>query len=520
MIKYGYFLRFTKCYSRILALLCIVIITASCNTGNSPGDENVDISVIPVPKSVILKDGVLTLTGEVNISARGQNLRQVANVLGENLTRISNNEIDFQKEGKNPAINLTINSKLAPSAYRIKINKSVNIEGGSERSIIAATYTLLQLADKKGNELYFPKLVIEDQPDSEYRGLLIDLARNWHDVGEILKLIDLSAFYRLNYIQLHFTDYQSFTLPSRSFPDISTPGRHYTFEDLSLINKYARERGIDIIPEMDIPGHSMAMIKAYPDLFGIRDIDKNPYTVNMGKEEVYDALEKLINETIDAFPESPYYHIGGDEAIFHMLDHDPDVIAYMEKNRLGNDIHELYRHFLVRMNDIIKARGKRMCIWEGFRKNGTIEIPKDILVFEYESAFYLPCDLINDGYTVVNASWKPLYVVNEKKWSPGYIYSWNIYRWENWFDKVPSFIPIQCEPSPQLIGGQMCAWEQKQEQEFPSLRQRLAAFSERIWNIEKVKTEEEFMSDLASTDELLSKLLNDTRQDTVPAFDK
>ena len=353
------------------------------------------------------------MPANIIVSASGDQLDQASDLLVENLERISNKEININKGLNEPDINLAINSKLPVPAYRIKINKSISIEGGSLKSIIAGAYTLLQLADYKDKSLAFPRLTIEDQPDSQYRGLLIDLARNWHDIDEILKLIDMAAYYRLNYIQLHFTYYQSFTLPSKNFPEISTPDRHYSFEDLALIEKYARERGIDIIPEMDIPGHAMAMIKAYPDLFGIKDIDKNPYTVNMGKEEVYDALELLINETIDAFPESPYYHIGGDEAIFHMLDQDPDVISYMEKHRLGNDIHELYRHFLVRMNDIVKSRGKQMCVWEGFRKNGEVEIPKDILVFEYESAFYLPCDLISDGYTVINASWKPLYVVNE-----------------------------------------------------------------------------------------------------------
>jgi len=127
------------------------------------------------------------------------------------------------------------------------------------------------------------------------------------------------------------------------------------------------------------------------------------------------------------FKSTPYFHIGGDEARFTSVMQDPNVINYMKSNDLGNtDVHELYRHFLVRVNEMVKKYGKQTCIWEGFAREGEVEIPKDTIVFEFESLYHLPNELIDDGYTVVNTSWKPLYVVNEKKWEPKTIYDCNM----------------------------------------------------------------------------------------------
>ena len=156
-----------------------------------------------------------------------------------------------------------------------------------------------------------------------------------------------------------------------------------------------------------------------------------------------------------------------------------------------------------------------MCVWEGFRKEGQVPVPKDIIVYAFETNRYLPNDLVADGYTVVNTSWKPLYVVNKKKWEPKTIYNWNMWRWENWFPKAPSFTPIQVEEHPLIVGAQMCAWEQPEKVEFPSLRMRLPALNERIWNTEKQVPYEVFIQKLDETDKKLSLLVGDTRQDSL-----
>ena len=139
--------------------------------------------------------------------------------------------------------------------------------------------------------------------------------------------------------------------------------------------------------------------------------------------------------------------------------------------------------------------------------------------------YHLPSHLIEDGFTVVNTSWTPLYLVNGgvKKpraqravWSPETIYSWNVWRWEHWWDQAPVYKnPMQLEKTSQIIGGQMCSWEQAGEAEIPSLRKRLPVFIERVWNNKEKMPFEDFFVRVEKNDLKLSKIINDNRQDSI-----
>ena len=123
-----------------------------------------------------------------------------------------------------------------------------------------------------------------------------------------------------------------------------------------------------------------------------------------------------------------------------------------------------------------------MFVWEGFSRNGKIEIPKDITVFEFESLYNLPNHLVEDGYKLVNTSWMPLYIVRSGnpdpnvlplKWGPEKIYDWNMWKWENWWHKSSAYKnPIQLNRNKNVIGAQMCSWEQTDESEIPSIRKK------------------------------------------------
>ena len=165
-----------------------------------------------------------------------------------------------------------------------------------------------------------------------------------------------------------------------------------------------------------------------------------------------------------------------------------------------------------------------MLVWEGFRKEGEIKIPKDIIVFEFETLYNHPQNLIEDGYSVVNTSWTPLYAVyggvknkmaQRAVWSPERIYQWNKWRWEHFSKTVPAYSPIQLKETPQVIGGQMCSWEQSGDAEIPVLRKRLPLFSERVWNDKPSRSFEEIFSTVERTDKILSLLINDNRQDSI-----
>ncbi|GAB5524423.1 MAG: hypothetical protein Roseis2KO_22950 [Roseivirga sp.] len=500
---------------RILIFSVLSLWMASCDNTTSLIEKEVEPAVVPVPKEITTGPKTLILDANSKIYAAESELGPLTQLFADELSSGIGIALELsQNQDKYADIIFSLDTDLATDAYKIEVTDVVHVSGGSYQAVAMARSTLLQLVFEHNGALAIPQVSLADVPDTKYRGLMIDLARQWHSVETIKSLIDLASYYKSNYIHLHFTDYQSYTLPSKKYPKLSTEGRQYSFSDLESMEAYAQLRGITLIPEIDIPGHASSIVKAYPELFGLKDIDENPWTINMGKEEVYEALETIFEEIIPVFKSTPYIHIGGDEAIFHKVADDPDVKAYMKAHELGDDVHELYRHFLVRMNDIIKKQGKQMAVWEGFRKEGIVPIPKDMIVYEFETNRYLPGDLVADGYTVVNTSWKPLYVVNRKKFAPETIYNWNISRWENWFPRAPSFNPIQLESSPLIIGAQMCAWEQGQTVEFRSLRRRLPVMNERIWNTAKKESFEGFMNRLEMTDQRLSQLTGIAEQDS------
>ncbi len=500
----------------MIILFSLILILASCDNSSQTQEQEHKTHLLPQPKQLQKQDQILILTADSRSFSSNDQIRELLQLFSEELNLIVGHNLEQEyKMSSNSDVIFELDDQLEKEEYQISITHQIQVKGGSYQALTLAKNSLLQMAFLNEEALAFPLLEIKDKPDANYRGLMLDLARQWHEIETIEKVIDMAVFYKVNYLHLHFCDYQSYTLPSKVLPKLSTEGKTYSFEELNSLEAYANLRGITIIPEIDIPGHSSPFVEKYPEFFAIDAIDENPWIINMGKEEVYEKLDLLIEEICGIFKSTPYFHIGGDEAIFHKVMEDASVKEYLAQKELGDDVHELYRHFLVRLNEMVKKQDKQMCVWEGYRRDGQVEIPKDILVFEFETNRYLPNHLVKDGYHVVNTSWKPLYVVNKKKWEPKTIYAWNMWRWENWYPKAPSFTPIQVEQTPLIIGAEMCAWEQAGASEIPSLRKRLPAMMERIWNTQEKIPYPIFMEQLNETDRRLSLLISDDRQDPI-----
>ena len=516
-----------------LLILLILVFALSCEIKHDDQSIKFNNLIVPIPKNIQIhsQDEFVVLNKNIPIFCNQPQLYSLVDVLKNDLQNLSGIDFNFSNVNKEAAdLIFEIDSNLQSEEYNVNTIQKVILKGGSYRALAMAKSTLVQILKINNNLIYCPIVKISDKPDSEYRGLLIDLARMWHDIPTLKKIIDLAAFYKINYLQLHLSDDQSFTFPSEKYPKLSTPDRPYSKHDFRDLVNYAKMRGIIIIPELDIPGHSRQFVEIYPEIFGVKNklLQTNPSksnVINIANEEVYNAIDDIIGEIIDVFDTSPFFHIGGDEANLSLYENVPEVINFMEKHDLGTDVHELFRYFIVRMNEIVKKHGKKMFLWEGFRREGKIKIPRDITVFEFETMYHLPGDLIEDGFSVVNTSWMPLYLVNggvkqprarRGMWSPEKIYSWNIWRWENWWEKSPVYKkPIQLEKTDQIIGGQMCSWEQAGSAEIPTLRKRLPIFIERVWNNEKRAPFEEFYLKVEANDVKLSKIINDSRQDTV-----
>lgn len=437
------------------------------------------LPVVPRVAEWMGEGGSLSLQNGFQVDVAEHPLNPIASILKEDFYLLTG--VRAESSTSSCTIRLEIDELKENEEYQVIIEENVTIRGGSYAAVSMGTVTLLQALNAS---LEVPRGEIMDRPASGYRGVMLDLARSWHDVSTLKDVINLCRWYKINHLHLHLTDDQSFTFPSTKYPELATEGRSYTQDELKALNQYAYERGVILVPEIDVPGHATPFINKRPDLFGIAEPNRNPYTISMGKEEAYVALGFIFEEVAEIFTHSPYIHIGGDEAFFAGMEDDPETLAYMEQHNLPS-LDELFRHFLVRLNGLVRAQGKQTVVWAGFSEKGEIEIPRDMVVMHWESQYYDPQRLLDDGFTVINATFKPLYVVNNRKWDPDYIYTqWNKQRWESWAGTGPKFQGSEVRSNDRLIGASMSAWEQDQRNQVLRLRSRIPAMGERLWNQE------------------------------------
>ncbi len=444
----------------------------------------------------------MTLGRQSRVVAGGAALVPLAKVVAGEVAQLSGLQLTaVQGAAGERDISLVLDAAMPSEAYELNVGASAVVRGGSYAAVAMGTATLLQ--SLRGSSL--PHMQVQDRPLASYRGLLIDTARRWHTLETLKKLVVLCRWYKINHMQLHLTDDQSFTFPSRAFPSLATPDRHYTLDQIAELVTFARDRGVAILPELEMPGHSAAAVGGLPERVACDPPAGNALCPS--HEQTYETMDTLIGEMCQAFPASPYFHIGADEVVKTAWESCTRCKAFMAEHGLEST-EELYRHFIVRMNKIVKRHGRKMIVWEGFAKTGKIPIPTDITVMIFECHYNLPPDVLAGGYQVINTAWQPLYVVNARNWTPEHIYGWNMYRWEHWYHISPAFEkPIQVQPTDQIIGAQMCAWEQPDELELPSLRHRVPAMAERIWNPQAGRTFADFEARLKDTDAKLDKLL-------------
>lgn len=156
-------------------------------------------------------------------------------------------KLPARKEG---GISLVCDSSQEPGSYRFDSRDGIKLSASDQEGILYAIATALQAVKVEEDRICVSRAWIEDYPDKDYRALMVDLAREWHPVFTIRNYIDICFLLKLKYLHLHFIDDQRYTLPSKAFPKLSTEGQHYSFEELKEIRRYARDRGIILIPEM------------------------------------------------------------------------------------------------------------------------------------------------------------------------------------------------------------------------------------------------------------------------------
>jgi hexosaminidase len=455
------------------------------------------LPIIPSPQNVsCADDSAFSLTSDVAVVASDESLQPLADVLAFEIQALTG--LDLQSSTgsdgrRGPLIRLLISPDLTGEEYRLSVQpEGVTIAGAGPEAVARGRASLLQIIETSNGKPQLPCCTVIDQPDTDYRAILIDCARHEQSVHSLEQVIELASLYKIRFIQLHLTDDQSFTFPSTEFPQLTeTSPWSFTREQLAQLVEYARIRGVTLIPEIEMPGHIGAFLRGLPEC-GQDGI------LNICREKTYQALTSVLKEVADVFHNSPYIHIGGDEVNIGALQKSPEYQEFTEKHNLSNPT-EAYHYFVARMSRVVKDLGRRCVVWEGFHGFGEYgdggRIPHDVIVIAWDTAFNPPTHLAAGGFSLINATWKPLYIVAggqyrhphtaQAIWSPSEIYRWHKTLWqhrepgrksstkEGW--SAPE------EVIPKVIGAQMCVWEQTPKRLIDDLHPRMAAFSQRLY---------------------------------------
>ncbi len=293
---------------------------------------------------------------------------------------------------------LTISDEIVnPEGYRLVVGKDrIEVVAGGEAGAFYAGQTFLQLKEyAKATGKGIPMVEIVDEPAFGYRGFMVDCARHMVELDDLKKLIDAAALLKLNVMHWHLTDDQGWRIEIESYPDLirvesKRHGSHfgkvhdsreysgyYTKDQLREIVDYCAKKHIEVIPEIDMPGHMIAAIASYPELSctgkQIKVESRQgifPDILCAGKDETYEFVTSVLGEVMDIFP-SKYIHIGGDEAPKKRWAECPHCQAAISKLDL-NDEEELQGWFMNRIAEFLRANGRKAITWNEALKSGLL----------------------------------------------------------------------------------------------------------------------------------------------------
>jgi hexosaminidase len=280
-------------------------------------------------------------------------------------------------------------------AYRLVVDaRGIRISASGDRGLLYGAMTVAQLLspDRRfGTPVKVPAVTVEDAPRFGWRGLMLDVARHYQPIEAIYLVVDQMASVKLNTLHLHLTDDQGWRFEVKRYPKLTelgawrTPpsaggapgarvGGFYTQEQLKALVAYAAERGITIVPEIDLPGHAQALVAAYPELgvFGDRpgvshDWGVNPYLLNPGPKGVA-FVKQVLDELMAVFP-GTYIHLGGDEAIKDQWQRSPQVQAQIKAFGL-KDEDQLQSWLIDEFGNYLAAKGRRLIGWDEILEGG------------------------------------------------------------------------------------------------------------------------------------------------------
>jgi hexosaminidase len=364
-------------------LLCI-----SCRTAAPP-----EVPVIPAPAEVRSMRGGFTVTAQTAIAANDPRVEWTARYFADLLARTRGLTLPVERTSSAPAIAFALDDRIAADeGYELRVtSRGVSVTARDPRGLLYGAVTLWQLLTV---DVHLAAMEIRDAPRFAWRvawrGLMLDSARHYQSPEFIERFIDTMALHKLNTLQWHLTDDQAWRLEIKKYPRLAEIGGWrapagagrsrkiggiYTQDDVRRLVAYAAQRGITIVPEIEMPGHASAAIVAYPQLASTDDpprdvpadwgVYRNLYNVD---ESTFAFLEDVLTEVLAIFP-SPYIHVGGDEAVKDQWRSSPRVQARMRELGIADET-TLQSYFIRRIETFLSARGRRLIGWDEILEGG------------------------------------------------------------------------------------------------------------------------------------------------------
>jgi hexosaminidase len=366
-------------------------------------------------------------------------------------------------------------------SYSLEITPAgAKLDAATPLGIMRGLQTFLQLVQTTSDGFAVPAIEIQDKPRFPWRGLMVDVGRHFIPLDVLKRNLDGMAAVKLNVFHWHLSENQGFRVESKKFPrlqEMGSDGLYYTQDEVRDLIAYARDRGIRVVPEFDMPGHSTAWFVGYPELasgpgpyeierkWGVFDPAMDPT-----KESTYKFLDGFIGEMARLFPDQ-YFHIGGDEVNGKEWDANPNIQAFMRAHGLKNN-QDLQAYFNTRVQKIVSKHGKAMVGWDEILRP---DLPKDIVVQSWRGQDSLAAaakqgyrGLLSFGYYV------------DLMWPAS-----RHYAIEPMSGASANLSPEEKE---RILGGEVCMWSEYVSPENIDSRiwPRTAAIAERLWSPQEV----------------------------------
>lgn len=472
------------------------------------------LNLMPVPKTMNLQSGTFQLNSNFSIGIHTKKpdtiLLKAVNRFYQTIGRktglgFSQEYVKFKDNSNDASLQVQVDKTLLPAigvdeSYSLTVtSKQIVLKAPNTAGALHGLQTLVQLIEKNGTEFSIPNISINDAPRFKWRGLMIDVSRHFMPIDVLERNIDAMATVKMNVLHFHLTDDQGFRIESKAFPNLHSKGSngdYYSQNQIKDLINYARERGIEIVPEFDMPGHTKSWFAGHPELasapgpyepgspmnikdlmgkdgnFSIEAFQTLPLPVmDPTKESTYTFLDKFIGEMAALFP-STFMHVGADENNGAAWKQNPAIAAFMKKNNMQST-HELQAYFVKRVEKIYAKYHKQMIGWEELFST---DLPKNVTVQIWQNPAYIEKAMSNGNPMLLSIGfYTDLFM-------PAYIHYNN--------PDMPANKPAMEKA---LTGGEAAQWTEIADRYNIETRiwPRAAAIAERLWSQAEVNNVED-----------------------------